>query len=227
MNKVKYITAVLIALAGLGLQQAKADFVSFIDSGNSDISGFPGPYAKVVVSLTSSTTATVTFTSLTASGNIYLMGDGGSADVNVNASSFTITNISGSNGGTGFTQVVPVGQSQFSIGGTGNVDDQGSFNAQIDSFDGFTHSSDTITFTLTNIGGTWASAADVLIANADGIDAAMHVFVTSSPANGANGAIKTGFAGETGRIVPDGGTTAMLLGLGLSGLGLVRRFVKR
>ena len=49
---------------------------------------------------------------------------------------------------------------------------------------------------MLNASGTWASAADVLAPNADGFDAAAHIFVTSSPANASNGAIVTGFAAE-------------------------------
>jgi len=99
----------------------------------------------------------------------------------------------------------------------------GIFNLTVNSFDGFTHSSDTVTFNLTNTGGTWASAADVLAFNSNGFDAAMHVYVTSSPADASNGAIATGFAGEgPSGHVPDGGATAALLGLGLAGLAGIR-----
>ena len=70
--------------------------------------------------------------------------------------------------------------------------------SKITSFDGFTHSSNTISFTLTNTSGTWASAADVLIANAGGFAVGAHIFVTSSPANAANGALATGFAATGG-----------------------------
>src|SRR5947209_4321118 len=100
------------------------------------------------------TTATVKFTYLTNGGNIYLSGDGGSVDANVNATTFSLDNISGSNGGTGF----PPGP--YTQGGTGNIDGHGTFNGQVDSFDGFTHSSDMISFDLTNTSGTWASASD-------------------------------------------------------------------
>ena len=200
---------------------AKADTIFDLTVGNSAISGFPGPYAQVDVSLTSSTTATITFTSLTNMGNIYLFGDGGSVDVNVNATSFSLSGISGGNSGTGFTP------GPYSDGGSGNVDGFGVFNQTINSFDGFTHSSDTIMFTLTDLSGTWASSASVLTANASGALAAAHIFVTSSPANASNSALATGFASNGGAHVPDGGTTAVLLGAGLSGLALVRRFVKR
>jgi hypothetical protein len=225
MNKLKYIAAVLIAIAGFGLQQAKADqFVSSLNHGNTGptgISGFPGPYGTVLVTLTSSTTATITFTSSTNSGNIYLFGDGGSVAVNLNASTFTVDSITGSNSGTGFTP------GPYTFAGAGVEDGFGSFNLTINSFDGFTHSSDSITFTVTNTSGTWGSAADVLIANAGGFDAAAHIFVTASPANAANGAISTGFAAETGGhvVVPDGGTTVMLLGAALGVLGMARRFL--
>jgi len=208
------VCAVILAFS----QNAKADlFNSLINTPNDAISGFTGPYGSVDVNLTSSTTASITFTSLTANGNIYLFGGVNAVDLNVNASGFTVGTITGTNAGTGFTP------GPLSNGGSGNVDGLGIFNLTVNSFDGFTHSSDTVTFDLTNTGGTWASAADVLAFNSNGFDAAMHVYVTSSPADASNGAIATGFAGEgpSGHI-PDGGATAALLGLGLAGLAGIR-----
>ena len=223
MNKIKYIAAVLIAIAGVGIQQAKADTVTYtISVGNSAISPYPGPYASVLVNRTSTTTATITFTSLTNSGNIYLFGDGSSVAVNVNATSWTIGSFSSSNAGTGFTQPPPL-----SDGGSGNVDGFGVLNQTVNSFDGFTHSSDTISFTLTNTSGGpgWLTAGSVLVANSNGAIVAAHIFVTSSPANAANGAVSTGFAANGGSFVPDGGTTVMLLGAALGALGIARRFL--
>src|SRR6266566_1943117 len=220
MNKIKYIAAVLIALVDLGLQQAKADtFVSSLNTGNPAISGFTGPYGTVTITLVNSTTATVTFTSNTVAGNTYLFGDGGSVALNVNATSFSVSNITGSNSGTGFTP------GPYSQGAAGNEDGFGSFNLTINSFDGFTHSSDTITFTLTNLSGTWANQADVVTANGSGFDAAAHIFVTTSPANASNSALATGFAAEPAGAVPDGGTTVMLLGAALGALGMARRYL--
>src|SRR6266480_2932440 len=102
MNKIKYIAAILIAIAGLGLQQANA-FTSDLNAGNTAIAGFTGPYGTVTINLENSTTATVTFTSNTVAGNIYLFGDGGSVALNVNATTFSVSGITGSNRGTGFT----------------------------------------------------------------------------------------------------------------------------
>lgn len=194
-------------------------FSSTLDTGNSAISGFTGPFGTVSVDLTSSTTALITFTSLTNSGNIYLFGDGGSVDVNINATSSTISGITGSNAGTGFTSGGP-----FTAAGSGNVDGFGVFNQTIDTFDGFTHSSDTISFTVTDNSGTWASASNVLTPNSDGFDAAAHIFVTSSPANAANGAIVTGFAAESGGpVTAPEPSSVFLLGAGLLALVGLRK----
>ena len=215
LNRTKYISAVLIAIAGLGLLQAKATpppptFSSNLTVGNDAISPFPGPYGNVLVTLTSPTTANVTFTSDTNSGNIYLFGAVNAVDVNVNATSWTIGSFSGSNGGTGFSP------GPFTDGGSGNVDGFGVLNQTINSADGFTSSSDTVSFTLTNTSGIWASASSVLTPNSDGFDAAAHIFVTSSPANASNTALATGFAAEVPEpsatlFVPLSGILATLL----------------
>jgi hypothetical protein len=223
MNKIKSIVAVLIAIVGLGLQ-AKADVFSFdLNSGNTALSGFTGPFANVNINLTSSTTATVTFTSLTNSGNIYLMGDGSSVALNVNSTTFTVGTIAGTNSGTNFT---PGGWTPNF--GSQQVDGWGHFNFTIDSFDGYTHTSDQITFTLTNGSGTWGSATDVLNLNDDGQLAASHIFPALFPADGQNNFYNnlTGYAAGNGAGVPDGGTTVMLLGAALGALGMVRRFLR-
>jgi hypothetical protein len=221
--KKRLLLGVLVGGLLLFASVARADIVTFdLTAGNSAISGLTGPYATVTINRTSSTTAVVTFTSDTNGGNIYLMGDGGSADVNVNAASWTIGPISGSNAGTGFTP------GPLSDGGSGNVSTFGVFNQTTNSFDGFTHSSDTISFTLTDTSGTWASAASVLTPNTSGFEAAAHIFVTSSPADAANGASVTGFASGTG----GGGTpppvpepaSMLLMGSGLVAVGgMLRR----
>ena len=221
MNKIKYIAAVLIAIAGLGLQQAKADFIFQLTVPNSGLSGFPGPYATVDVHLTDPTHATISFTSLTSGTNIYLFGGVNAVDVNVNATSWTIGTFVATNSGTGFTP------GPLSDGGSGTVDGFGVLNQTVNSFDGFTHASDFISFTLTNTSGTWASDTTVLVANNQGVFGAAHIFVTTTigGVNASNSALVTGFAANGGSTVPDGGTTVMLLGAALGALGMARRFL--
>lgn len=223
MSKSRIFLPLLLAVAlalTFGVGKATADTFDYsVSTGNDAISGYTGPYATVEVNRTSDTTATITYTSLTNSGNIYLMGDGGSVGVNVNATSWTLGTITGSNAGTGFSP------GPYSNGGSGNEDGFGRFNQTINSFDGFTSSSDTISFTLTNTSGTWANAASVLTANSQGETVAAHIFVTTSPANAANGAITTGFAADGPAAVPEPSTMAIaVLGaLGFIGYGLRRR----
>src|SRR5436190_7485352 len=158
LNRPSLLPVMLLAFGVLGMNGvARADVISFnLGFGNAALSGFTGPYAHVVINLTDATHATITFTSLTNSGNIYLLGDGGSVAVNVNATSWGLGSLSAANAGTGFTP------GPLSNNGAGNEDGLGSFNQTITSFDGFTHSSDTISFVLTDTSGTWAGAASVL-----------------------------------------------------------------
>ena len=225
MNKLKYLAPILIAVACFGLQQVKADMFSFdLNVGNTPsppgIGSFPGPYAHVVVNQTDATHATITFTSLTNNGNIYLMGAQGAVAVNVVGSGIASSPATASNSGTGFTP------GAVTFAGAGNEDGFGSFNVTYDSFDGYTHSSDMISFTLTSTSGGWADAAHVLFANATNNLAAAHIFVAISPADAGVAALATGYAAGNGSSVPDGGATVMLLGAGLSALGIVRRYLK-
>ena len=143
------------------------------------------------------------------------MGDGSSVAVNVNAASWTVAAITGSNSGTGFSP------GPYSNGGSHNVDGFGIFRQTINSFDGFTHASDTLSFNVNATSGTWTNAADVLTPNSDGLLAAAHIFVTQFPANASNGTLATGFAANT---VPEPGTVS-LVALGV--LGLVGALRKR
>jgi len=206
---------VLLGFAALlGASSARADTISYsLTVGNPGLAGFPGPYADVLVDRTSSTTATITFTSNTVGGNTYLLGDGGSADVNVNAATWTVGSFSSSNAGVGFTP------GPLSDGGASAVDGHGIFNQTVDSFDGYTHSADTISFIITNTSGTWANAASVLVENASGNVAAAHIFVCSGTGScdASSGALTTGFA-----TVPEP-STALLLGGSLLALALTRR----
>jgi len=213
----KQLMALAMLLSALVAgSSAKADTISYsLGLGNPAISGFAGPYVSVLVDRTSGTTADITFTSLSNGAQTFLTADGGTAAVNVNATSWTLSAILGVNLGTGFTP------GPFSNGGSGNEDGFGSFNQNIDDFDGYTHSTSSVSFTLTNLSGSWASAADVLTPNASGYVAAAHVFAAScssaASCDAGTGALATGFA-----TVPEAGTASML-GLGLILLGLARR----
>jgi len=222
MNNIKYLAAVLIGIAGLGLHQAKADSIGFdLSQGNPAISGYTGPYAHVQVTWVDSTHATVTFTSLFNGGNTYLMGDGGTVALQVNATTFN-SSVAATNSFPGFAVPQVVGT------GPGNEDGFGNFNLTVDLFDGYTNSANMVVVSLTNVSGTWASAANVLINNSHLTRAAAHIFVAAGAIPDPNAsALATGYAGEGGAIVPDGGTTVMLLGTALGALGMARRFFRR
>jgi hypothetical protein len=199
---------------------SKADTVTYtLTTGNSGLAGFTGPFAQVTVEWTSSTTANITFTSLTNGGYIYLMGDGSSAAVNVNGT-FTLTNVSATNSLGGFT---PGSYTVVDPLGSSNVDGFGPFNGVIDSFDGFTHSADKIVFTLTNISGSWSTASEVLIANAQGYEAASHIFIANS--DGTNTGF-TGYAANGTVPVPEPGIF-ILLGIAMGAIGIASRYVRK
>ena len=207
----KYILPVLIAIACLGLQQARADSISYSLSTGNDPGLGAGPYGTVTINLTAGNTATFTFQA--AAG--YLFVDGGANAINVNSASWTVTNIV-SNG------------NPLSDAGSGNEDGFGNFNQKL-SQQNSSNGASLVTFTLTNTAGTWASASQVLIDNGpSGWEVGAHVQVQGGPNNGV-----TGFAvgNETTVInplgtVPDGGTTVMLLGAALGALGIARRYLK-
>src|SRR5437899_4174393 len=104
MRILKTASSMIGCLLAFTVLQARADSITYdLTTGNSAISGYAGPYGSVTVNRTDSSHATITFVSSTVAGNINLFGDGQSVDVNVNATSWTITGITGSNAGTGFS----------------------------------------------------------------------------------------------------------------------------
>lgn len=203
MNKIKYLAVALIALAGLGLQHAKADTQTYTLTVGNDPGLGAGPFGTVTVNRTSANTATITFTA--AAG--YLFVDGGAVGVNVNASSWTVS---------AFT--VNAGANAVTDSGSRQLDGFGIFN-QSGSQQNASNGATTITFTLTNTSGTRANAAAVLINNLNGYAVGAHVFLVGNPG-------KTDFAaGVPDNSVPDGGATVMLLGMAFGALGMVRRYL--
>jgi hypothetical protein len=221
MKKLKYLAAVLIGIAGLGLQQATAadiidntPFVSTLNFSNGQGTGIYGTVTVTSLDVTTQT-ATIQFQANTAS-NFYFV-DGNIVDVNLTGNSATL-----------------VAGSVVEVPKAGSVSDFSDvqYNAQVDGFGKFTVVLDntsandqetTITFMVTNTSGTqWTSTSNVLAFNSQGWDAAAHYIANNTAAP------NTFFAGEgtTGSFVPDGGTTVMLLGIGLSMLGMARRFVR-
>ena len=203
----KIATSVIACLCALATHPVNANSINYsLNVGNSAISGFTGPYGTVNVNLTDSTHATITFTGNTVGGFTFLFGGAQFANVNVNATSYTlVVSLPGSTTGV---------SSQ-------NVSSFGTFNAAIDNFDGNGFAVNSVIFTLTDTSSSWADAANVLTPNSDGYSAAAHIFVRG-PTGGD--ALATGFAGNGSTThVPDVSSTMVLLGLAMLCLGSIRR----
>jgi len=201
------ITSVLV----LGAYSASAISTTtyLLDDPNAALSGYPSPYGEVKVAWADTTHATITFTGDTTGGFIYKFGANGMADVNLNATSFSVT-------------VSTPSTAKSPVLSANNVSDFGDYNISIDNKGGASDAVSSVVFDVVNLSGTWSSSANVLAVNADGYFAAAHIFVFSP--TGDQTALVTGYAGNgTTRNVPDGGSTLIMLGSALVGLFWVRR----
>jgi hypothetical protein len=212
---------------------------------NAGLSVTTGIWGTVEISLTDATHAHITFTSDISGSNPdgfkYYFGDGSTVGLNVNGA-FTLNNITGD--GVCVVACSPPAL-PYSFVGSSVVSTFGTFNAVIDSKDGFSDKSHIVAFDLVNTSGSdwtlaFGGAHNVIKLNDQGVWAEGHIFVANAdgsnhlvsctpnvggcPSSGLTGL--TGFAAGNADTVPEPGTLS-LLGSGLLLLGtLARRFRK-
>lgn len=207
-----------VVVWGVGTPAVRAGLVIELDSANSGLSGFTGPYGSVTIDLTDSTHATITFQNNIVGGNEYLFGGQGAVAVDVNASSFSMSDLTGVDAFSGGI---------LSDGGSNQEDGFGVFNQTIDAFDGYTHSFTSVSFKLTDLKGTWSSAKDVLTNAGSGINVAAHIFVASTSLDPNAKNVPTGYASDGVNSTPEPTSLALWSMIGLGSIAYGRRRHKR
>jgi hypothetical protein len=192
-----------------------------IGAPNTGLGEFAGPFANLRIDLTSTTTADVTYTSLTNGGYIYLLGGHAAADLNVNGS-YTLGPVVEANAISGF-------RATFDANAPGNVSSFGKFDLSLNNSGGFDDAATSISFTLTDTGAPWLTAAGVLSSDNAGYLAGIHAFACAEPAcSSTSGAAISGFAAneDPPAVIPEPSTLARL-GVALAGVAVIRqRYVR-
>jgi len=210
------VTAAVFGAVIFAGSAARATITEQIDTPDAALSGFTGPYATVAITANNPNSATIVFTSLTTNGITFLMGDGGTADLNVNGAYNPITAADVTETGLpGFTPT-------FSANSPGNVDGFGNFTLSLNNSDGYGSSANSVTINITNTTGLWTSDAAVLVNNAGGFNAAIHAFACTATCTVSAGALTTGFAARA----PEP-TSLALLATGLAGISIFGRRRRR
>jgi hypothetical protein len=220
--------AVILAALGACVSSVPVARAGVLDSTNiaigvpnAGLSGFTGPFANLQIDLTSPTTADVTFTSLTNGGYIYLLGGQAAADLNVNGT-YTLGPVVEANAVSGFAAT-------FGANAPGNVSSFGKFDLSLNNAGGFVDAATSISFTLTDTGAPWLTAAGVLSSDNAGYLAGVHAFACAEPGcSSTSGAAISGFAAndDPPAAIPEP-STLVLLGMALAGVAVIRqRYVR-